>query len=303
MKVASEWFAVCGGCEVTILDIGDGIVDLLSKLELVHWPVLLDHKYYGQTGERKEIEIPKADVGIITGGVRTEQEREIAKMMRDSCTTLIADGTCACYGGVPAMANMFTVQEIAEYVAKTPTTDSYDKEHPAVVGGEIPKLTDRIYALDEVVDVDIKIPGCPSTPEMVGEALTALLEGKSFELPEKSVCDKCPKVREKKAIASLQRTLGPMPEDGGRCYLELGYLCMGPATLSGCGESEETPRCIRANMTCEGCFGPVREGANVMVDMMGALSSIGIDTSQILDRKGTFNRFTGAHNKLRPVRR
>ncbi|MFQ5980346.1 MAG: methyl viologen-reducing hydrogenase [Candidatus Heimdallarchaeota archaeon] len=301
VTVASEWFAVCGGCEVTILDIGAPLLDLLPKLDIVHWPILLDHKYFGSIGDKKEIEIPQADVGIITGGIRTEQEKELAKLMRENCTTLIADGTCACTGGVPALANMFTIEQIAEYVKSTSSTDPSDKELPALSGGDVPKLTDRIYALDEVVDVDIKIPGCPSTPELVVQALTALLEGKPFELSEKSVCDDCPKIREKKAISELQRPLKPIPEDGGRCYLELGFLCMGPTTRSGCGESEEIPRCIRANMTCEGCFGPLREGANVMVDMMGALSTIGIDTAQILDRRGTFNRFTGAHNILRPI--
>lgn len=299
--VNGEWFGVCGGCEVTILDIGETLLAVLPKLEILHWPILLDHKYYGQTGENDEIEIPKADLGIITGGIRTDQEKEIAQMMRDSCTTLIADGTCAVHGGVPAMANMFTNEDIFNYVKGTPTTDPFDKDLQSIT--HVPSLTDRVYALDEVVDVDIKLPGCPSTPEMVAGALMHLLEGAPFELPEKSVCDDCPKVREKKAdITELNRLLGPIPENGGRCYLELGYLCMGPATLTGCGGTEVTPRCIRANMTCEGCFGPVREGANVMVDMMGALSSIGIDTSKIPDRRGTFNRFTGAHNILRPLK-
>ena len=59
VKIAEEWLANCGGCEVTILDIGEPLLDLLPKLEFVHIPVLTDNKYFGQTGERDKLEIPE----------------------------------------------------------------------------------------------------------------------------------------------------------------------------------------------------------------------------------------------------
>ncbi len=54
------------------MDIGVPLLDLLGELNFVHMPVLMDHKYFGQMGEKDEMEIPEADVGIISGGVRTE---------------------------------------------------------------------------------------------------------------------------------------------------------------------------------------------------------------------------------------
>ena len=87
-----------------------------------------------------------------------------------------------------------------------------------------------------------------------------------------------------------------------RCLMEQGILCLGPATRAGCGGGDGTPRCIRAYMPCEGCFGPISDKANPMVDMMGALSSIGLDPKQIPDRAATFNRFAGA-GRLRPLPR
>ncbi len=57
VRVAEEWLATCGGCEVTILDIGEPLLNLLPKLEFVHMPVIMDHKYYGQTGEKADMEI------------------------------------------------------------------------------------------------------------------------------------------------------------------------------------------------------------------------------------------------------
>jgi hypothetical protein len=111
----------------------------------------------------------------------------------------------------------------------------------------------------------------------------ALLEGKPFPLPSKSVCDECPTIREKKATGTVKRRLEAAEFTPGRpltemrCLMEQGILCHGPATRSGCGGSVGTPRCIRAYMPCEGCFGPLSDTANPMVDMMGALPSVRLD--------------------------
>lgn len=301
VRVAEEWFTICAGCEITILDIGEPLLDLLPKLEFVHMPVLMDHKLWGQMGDQPGPDIPEADVGIITGGIRTEENKEIAEEMRKKCKTLIALGSCACYGGLPALANQFTVEEIYDKVFRgSVTTDSADTP------SEVSPFTDRIYALHEVIDVDLKLPGCPPTPEMVVEVLTALLEGRDINLPSKSVCDDCPTIREKKAGGTLKRPLEAVdfvpgqPLDTVRCFMEQGFLCNGPATRSGCGGSEKIPRCVKAYMPCRGCFGPLSDTANPMVDMMGALSSIGLDLKQIPDRAATFNRFSGA-GRLRPI--
>jgi F420-non-reducing hydrogenase small subunit len=162
--------------------------------------------------------------------------------------------------------------------------------------------------VDEVVDVDIKLPGCPTTPEMFVAAVMHLLKGTPFEISEKSVCDTCPVIREKKAGSgiTLKRPLEPVegvgePLDTVRCFMEQGFLCQGTATRSGCAGDEGAPRCIRAYMPCRGCFGPMKDEANPMVDMMGAISSIGLNPRDIPDRAAQFNRFAGA-GRLRPKR-
>jgi F420-non-reducing hydrogenase small subunit len=279
------------------------LLDLLPKLEFVHMPVLMDHKLYGQKGEKEKLEIPEADVGLISGGIRTEENKEIALKMREKCKVIVAVGSCANFGGIPALGNLYLNEEILEKVYRgTKSTDSADDPKE-----EIPPLTDRVYSVAEVIKVDVSLPGCPTTPELVAEALTALLEGKSFQLPERSVCDDCPVKREKKAVTKLKRPLEAVEFTPGqkweeiRCYMEQGYLCQGPATRSGCGGEEKIPRCIKAYMTCRGCFGPIRPGANPMVDMMSALSTIGLDPKEIADRRATFNRFIGVVGKLKPL--
>jgi F420-non-reducing hydrogenase small subunit len=301
-RLAEEWFAICGGCEVTILDIGEPLLDLLKKVQIVHMPVLMDHKLFGQTGERKEMEIPEAEVGLIAGGIRNEEHKKLALEMRKKCKVLIALGSCACFGGIPALANQYITADILEKVYR----DSISTESNGLPREEVPPLTDRVYAVSEVVKIDMSLPGCPTTPEMVAGALTALLQGKPYTVSGKSVCDECPTKREKKAVSTLKRRLEApdfvpgKPLSDMRCLMEQGFLCLGPATRGGCGGHDGTPRCIRAYMPCEGCFGPLSEKANPMVDMMGALSSIGLDPKQIPDRAATFNRFAGA-GRLRPL--
>ena len=302
-KVAQEWFAICGGCEVTILDIGEPLLELLPELEFVHMPVLMDHKLYGQTGEGSQLEIPEADVGIISGGIRNEENKTLAEEMRRRVNFLIAMGSCACFGGIPALANQFEVGDIYQRVYKgNGTTDP--GETPTVA---VPPLTDRVYSLDEVVKVDLQLPGCPTTPSMFVAAILSLLRGTPFALEQKSVCDQCPTRREKKAVSELKRPLEPVegvgePLDTVRCLMEQGFLCQGPATRAGCGGQEGgVPRCIAAYMPCRGCFGPMSAIANPMVDMMGALSTIGLNPRLIPDRAALFNRFVGA-GRLRPKR-
>ena len=141
----------------------------------------------------------------------------------------------------------------------------------------------------------------------------SLLEGKPFNLPERSVCDDCPTKREKKASGgTLKRATEPIDVKIGekwentRCYMEQGFLCLGPVTKAGCARSVETgvekvPRCVKGHMACRGCFGPIRKGANPLVDMMSAVSSIGLNASEIVDRRALLNRYIGGQNRLRPI--
>ena len=307
VKVAEEWLNICGGCEVSILDLGEKLLDVLPSLEFVHMPVLMDHKYFGQTGEKSELEIPEADVGMISGGIRNDKEKHVTEEMRKKSKTLIALGSCACFGGIPALANMYTVDDMVDKVYRDcKTTEAADT--PSV---GLPALTDRVYALDEVVDVDLYLPGCPLNPAIILEALTSLLEGKPFELPERSVCDDCPTKREEKSDMVLKRPLqdaefSPGEYDKMRCLNEQGILCLGPVTRSGCGKpfmegEENIPRCVKGYMPCRGCFGPIRKGANPLVDMISALSSIGLDAKLIEDRRALLNRYIGGQKRLRPL--
>lgn len=306
VKVAEEWLNACSGCEISIVDLGERLLDVLQLVEFVHIPVLMDHKYYGQLGDGKHVDIPEAVVGIISGGIRNEEHLEVALEMRRKCQIIIGLGTCATHGGIPALANSYTNEEILGRVYSTETT-----ERPSALPGDgIPQLMDVCHALDEKIKVDVYLPGCPPHPDQVFGALTALLSGKAVEDDEKSVCNDCPTIREGKGqLKQLRRFLHAPhyqapdePLDKMRCLLEQGFLCMGSVTKSGCGGGKTTPRCIAARVPCRGCSGPVRRDGNQLLDMLNGLASNGIDIGSLPEHVSLL-RFSGAHGLLRPRRK
>lgn len=305
VKVASEWLNSCSGCEIAILNLGETLLDLLPKIEFVHIPVLMDHKHLGQLGDKDEIDIPKATVGLLSGGIRNEEHLEVAHEMRKKCDILIALGTCATHGGIPAMINSYTNEEFLEDYYSTPSTDPGAK----VPSDGVSPLLSRCYAVDEHVKVDIMLPGCPPHPDHIAAAILSLLNGDKLELPFRSVCDTCPAIRKGKGeVTELKRFLSTPefnpeePIDKMRCLLEQGYLCMGPVTLAGCsGAGDGAPRCINARVGCRGCYGPVKPDGNQKLDFLNALASNNIDISSLPERDSLL-RFSGAHNRLAPKR-
>ena len=305
VTTALEWLGSCSGCEIAILNIGEALIPIITEaLEIVHAPVLMDHKYFGQCGEGVTLTIPEAVVGIVTGGVSNHEHLEVLEEMRRKCTVLVALGTCATHGGIPALMNGQDRQESWEGIYSTLTTDPGAKI-PTI---EVPAPLDRVYACDEKVKIDLQLPGCPPNPDLIAEVIVSLIEGRPPVLPGKSVCDTCPTRREgkgdvttvKRFITNAQFEPGA-PIDEMRCLLEQGYLCMGPVTAAGCAK-RGAPSCISARVPCRGCFGPVRKDGNQLLDMMNALASNGIDYTSVIDRRSLL-RFSGAHGKLRPVKK
>ena len=305
VPTALEWLGSCSGCEIAILNIGEALVPIITEaLDIVHAPVLMDHKYFGQCGEGVTLNIPEATVGIVTGGVSNHEHLEVLEEMRAKCKVLIALGTCATHGGIPALMNGQDRAASWEEIYQTVTTDPGAK----VPNVEVPAPLDRVYACDEKVKIDMQLPGCPPNPELIAEVIVSLLENRSPVLPGKSVCDTCPTQRQgkgdvdrvKRFITNAKFTPGA-PIDEMRCLLEQGYLCMGPVTAAGCAK-RGAPSCISARVPCRGCFGPVRKDGNQLLDMMNALASNGIDFKSVVDRRSLL-RFSGAHGLLRPSKK
>lgn len=278
VRLATEWFATCAGCEIALLDLGEKLVELFERCELVYSP-LVDVK-----------ELPEdLDLTLVSGAIRNEEEREQAKKLRENSKTLIAFGSCACFGGVPGLANLVENQGLFERIfVKTRTTVNPKGVLPTE---EVPAFEDRVYALSQVVRVDYCLPGCPPPTDLIAEVLFGLLDGKKPELPRKNLCDECPFEREEKRIERVRRPIEGIP-DPTKCMLDQGYICLGPATRAGCGAA-----CLKVGIPCRGCLGPTDEILEQGAKMISAIASVlEVDEQEVAravyDPLGMFYRFS-----------
>jgi len=312
-KVAMFWAASCGGCDISLLEIGPRILDLISIADVVFWPCATDFKYE----DVKNYPDGYIDYCFFNGAIRNSEQEQVARMLRRKSKTLISYGACAGGGGIPALANLKTKKAIydAAYI-DSPSTVNPQKVLPQVITGnaagdlEIPEFYDQVLRLSDIVEVDYVLPGCPPNADRVWEAIQALASGAVPERNEavivgcgdKSVCEECQREKRNVRIKSIQRHHMVKPEPDW-CLLEQGILCMGRATRSGCGAL-----CTNADMPCEGCYGPsgtVTDQGTAMVSAIGSILDVQTEEqaqlmlADIADAVGSFYRFTLASSYLK----
>jgi F420-non-reducing hydrogenase small subunit len=309
LKLAIYWSASCGGCDVAILDINERILDVAAIADIVFWPIALDFKY----SDVEAMEDKSIDICLFNGAVRTSEQEHIAKLLRAKSKAMVAFGACACFGGIPALANFTNRAEIFEraYI-EAPSNDNPEHTFPQTLTTveegdlELPEFYDTVLTLAQVVDVEYFVPGCPPPVDIINKIVDALASG---QLPpvgtvlasDKSLCDECDRVKEEKKITRIYRPHEIIPEPE-KCLLEQGIICMGPATRGGCGQ-----RCIKVNMPCRGCFGPPPGVIDQGAKMLSALASI-YDVKdeaeikqmveEVVDPAGTFYRFAMSSSML-----
>ena len=326
-KFGMYWAASCGGCEIAVLNIGDKILDVDAIFDIAFWPVAADFKYE----DVRNYPDGYIDLCLFNGAIRNSENEEMAHLLRQKSKVLVAFGSCAYEGCIPALSN-FTTKE-ATYRAvylENPSTDNPDgtlpQEVTKVPEGEldIPVFYNTVKALDQVVPVDYYIPGCPPEPHQIWAVLqvvvAALTEG--AELPpagsivgagQVAVCEECPLEKHEKTIDRFYRPY-EVELKPGICLLEQGIMCMGPATVSGCGAL-----CPQVGMGCRGCYGPLPGVEDQGAKMLTAIASV-IDVGKtgddeaalekkleevmdtIVDPAGTFYRFSMAHSILHRAR-
>jgi NAD-reducing hydrogenase small subunit len=168
-KVASDWLAGCAGCHMSLLDIDERIVKIAELVDLRATPIT----------DLKEPDASGVDVGILEGGINNTYNEEVAQRMRSRSKILVALGDCAVFGGVPAMRNFCGIQEaLRRAYIETESTDE---------GGKIPDdpelaVPTDVRALQEVVPVDVFVPGCPPDADVIFYALAELAQGRIPEI-------------------------------------------------------------------------------------------------------------------------
>ena len=310
-KLALYWAASCGGCEIAVLGINEKILDVAGAFDIVLWPVAVDAKVHSI----EKMPDKTIDLCLFNGAIRTSEQEYMARLLRQKSKALVAFGSCAHEGCIPALANISNREEIFQTAYHdTPSTDNPQGIRPQTET-EVPEGTlylplfyDTVKTLDQCVEVEYYLPGCPPEPERIWDAIVAILEGKlpppgSVIGANTTVCDECPRTRTEKKIKEFKRTWEIIP-DPEVCLLEQGLVCCGIATRAGCGAN-----CPTVGSPCIGCYGPNEGVEDFGARMISALASI-IDSEDpqeidriiqegIPDPIGSFYRFSLAHSHLR----
>jgi F420-non-reducing hydrogenase small subunit len=273
--VAFYWAASCGGCEIAVLDMNEAILDVVAVADIVFWPVAMDVKY----SDVEAMADGYIDITFFNGSIRNSEQEHMAKLLRAKTETLIAFGSCAHEGSVPGLANLTDAKGIFDQVYSkgngvnpspvTPRTETKVREGTLT----LPTFYDTVKTLNQTVDVDYYLPGCPPPVRLIVRAINAIVKD---ELPPRggvlaplpAVCDECPRKRENKKITAIYRVHEKAPEPE-RCLMEQGIICMGMATRSGCGA-----QCLKVDMPCTGCGGAAPNQPEVGAGMITALAAI-----------------------------
>lgn len=219
-RLAVHKFSSCDGCQLGILNLEEELLDLVDAVEIAYF---LEATSTIQPGPY--------DIVLIEGSVSTEHERESIQQIRAESGVLIAIGACAVSGGIQSLRNFADPAKLAQA--------SYD--HP-----EYLNYLEKATPISDHVSVDLTIPGCPVNKYQILEAVIALLQQRTPNLPTHSVCLDCKR-------------------NGTVCVMVAqGVPCAGPVTRTGCGAL-----CPANGRGCYSCFGPSPDAEmEAMIPMM-----------------------------------
>lgn len=207
-------FTDCEGCETQFFALKkiEKYQNILDNFEIISWR-LAD----------SEIKDKKLDIAIVEGTPTSKEEIELLKILRINANYLIALGSCACIGGIPAMVNEKNRKKLIEYV--------YGKNYKAKATNAKP--------LSYYVKIDYMISGCPVNPKEIEETLANIANGRLIKEKQYPVCLEC-KANNYKCVFTQNKE-----------------PCLGSITKAGCGAI-----CIKNGLRCYGCWGPLKE-ANI----------------------------------------
>ena len=291
IKLAIYWAAACGGCDVSLLDTAERVLTIGDMADIVMWPIATD----GKEKDIEAMEDGEITVSIISGAVRNAENEHMVKLLRQKSKLVVCYGTCACFGGSPALANLVPggADEVLDYVYnKTPSSAAFQQTYHAdksvipqysyqAPEGELtlPTIYDVVKTVDQTVDVDYYVPGCPPLPETISQMLKAVMDfayngvplppkGTMIGVTTRTLCEECPR---KKKNARITKLVEPheVDIDPETCLMDYGILCLGAATVGGCGA-----RCTKVGQPCRGCYGPTPDVQEQGASMFTAVASL-----------------------------
>lgn len=238
----------CEGCQLQLLNNEDNLLDFLDLLEIVEFREVMSEP------------LGEYQIAFVEGSVSTREEVERLQEIRKRATTLVAFGSCSCFGGVNQLRNRFAVR---------------DWPYRQVYGANVIPVSPlpEVLPLSAVVQVDVEIYGCPVSKNEVEKIVTDIMVGKPVRHPKYPVCMEC-------------------TARGYVCLFDLDEVCLGPVTRGGCHAW-----CPASRTGCHGCRGPA-EVAN-LEKLHEIIVEKGLPVEEFLDRLECFGGFREQAGRLR----
>lgn len=200
-RLAVWKFASCDGCQLTLLDAEDHLLEVAGAIDIAYFP----------EATRGEIE-GHYDLSLVEGSITTPHDAERITQVREMSTTLVTIGACATAGGIQALRNWADVDEFLSIVYAQPQyLDTLATSTP----------------ISDHIDVDFELRGCPISKHQLLEVIDAFIHRRKPNIPRHSVCVEC-KLRGTNCVMVAQQIpcMGPITQAG------CGAIC--PAYDRGC---------------------------------------------------------------------
>lgn len=200
-RIAIFDFASCEGDQLQIINLEEGILDILALADIVTW----------REGMKEESE--NYDIALIEGSCAREKDEAKLRKIRETAKIVVALGSCATIGGINCIRNYMDEKDVKEYVYgdKANQYESY----PA-------------RPIDAVIPVDYYIPQCPIDKKEFVYVMKCLLTGKKPELPNNPVCVDCKLEGNICTFEKGEFCMGPTTRAGcGACCVTAGAVCYG----------------------------------------------------------------------------
>jgi NAD-reducing hydrogenase small subunit len=168
-RIATAWLGGCSGCHMSFVDLDERLLEIAPLIDLVYSPIA-DVKEFPED----------VDATLVEGAVANEQNLHEILKIRERSKVLVSFGDCAVTGNVTAMRNPLRKAEAVlkrAYIELADLTPRRPSEP-----GIVPTLLDRVRPVHEVVPVDVFLPGCPPSADLIHLVLCELVAGRTPDL-------------------------------------------------------------------------------------------------------------------------
>jgi len=206
-KLAVWKFASCDGCQLSLLDCEDELLEISAEVEIANFA----------EASRAVVKGPY-DLSLVEGSITTPHDEKRIHKIRRWSKLLVPIGACATTGGIQALRNFADVRKFISGVYAQPQyISTLNKSTP---------ISDHVF-------VDFELQGCPINKVQLIELLSAFLTGRKPNIPRHSVCVECKtKGNVCVMVARGDMCLGPVTQAGcgAICpsYHRGCYGCFGP---------------------------------------------------------------------------